>query len=262
MKKKTKIIISVAIFIVLIVAILIIIFWPRNQEKSYSKKETIELISNGFANGISKKELEDLMNQKLSDKMIMTGEDAYLLQTPSDELIDKYNLDDYVKANKMYFNNLENKIKGNYSWKFTNDVKDNQDIYIMSVKTYSYGVYLIDVEELVNRLLENYPFENAEEQESNEYKARVVAMKLLNNYLDNYVTSNNPVQISISFKTKNSEETKNSLIQYLNDLLGYTNWDTNITNMQLNRPERVQEYINTALTNGTLNQNDILTLNN
>lgn len=264
MKKKTKIIISIIVFLILIALALTIIILTKNNkepEKSYTKKEIIEKISNGFVNGISKNELESLMNQEVQDKAMMTGEDAYLLQTPSDKLIDKYNLNNYVKDNKAYFSNLEKKIKENYTWKFDDEVKDNQDTYFINVKTYNYGVYLADLEEIVGLLTNNYPFKNSEEQEINNYKARVIAMKLLDSHLDDYISSSDPKSIAIFFKGVDSKETKDSLSQYLIDLSGYANGlDERINNMEINRTERMRTYINEAISNGTLDQNDILKL--
>lgn len=262
MKKKTKIIISALVLAIIIAIVIIIALWPKHkEEKSYTKKEIIEKISNGFANGISKDELESLMNQEVQDKTMMTGEDAYLLQTPSKKLIDKYNLNNYVKQNKTYFSNLEKKIKENYYWEFDGEVKENQTNYFIKVKTYNYGVYLADLEEMVGLLTNNYPFENSEEQEINDYKAKIIAMKLLDSHLDDYISSSDPKTIAIFFQQINSTETKNSLIQYLIDLSGYANGlDERINNMEINRTERMQSYINEAISNGTLDQNDILKL--
>lgn len=260
MKKKTKIIIiSLIVLIIIITAILVIVFWPKNQEKSYTKKEIIEEISKGFVNGISKGELEELMNQKVLDITMMMGEDAYLLQTPSKELIDKYKLDTYVKENKRYFASLERKIRENYSWKFDGETKANQDTYLVTVKTYQYGVYLADLEVMESLLTQNYSFENAEDQEINNYKAKIIAMKLLNSHLDDYISDSEPKTTAIFFKDIDSEETKNSLAQYIMNLSGYANGqDERINDMEINRTQRMQEYIDAAINDGTLDQNDIL----
>ncbi|CCY45889.1 unknown [Firmicutes bacterium CAG:822] len=258
MNKKTTII-SVILFIIIIAAILIIAFLPKEKgEKSYTKKETIELISKGFVDGISKKDLEKLMNQKIDDKTMMTGEDAYLLQTPSDKLIKQYNLDNYITNAKSYFKKLETKIKENYSWKFDGEVGENQGSYYIKLKTYSYGVYLSDLEEMTNQLLSRYTLSN-ENTEVNKYKAKVIAMKLLDSYLDEYIYNGDSKVISITFNSINDDKTKNSLIQYLIDLAGYNNReDEKINTMENNRKTRIAEYINTAISNGTLNKNDIL----
>ena len=258
---KKKVIISIVIILLIIITtVLIVLFANKKTEtKSYTKKEIVERISKGFKNGISKKELEELMNQEVMDTTMMTGEDAYLLQTPNEEIIDKYNLDSYVKENKKYFANLEKKIKENYSWEFDGEAEENQDTYFVSVKTYQYGVYLTDVEEIVNILTQNYPFENAEDQEVNNYKAKVIAMKLLDSHLDDYISNSEHRTIAIFFTSIDSQDTKDSLSQYVIDLSGYASGsDDRINNMEINRTQRMQEYINSAINNGILDKNDIL----
>ena len=98
-----------------------------------------------------------------------------------------------------------------------------------------------------------------ENTEVNKYKAKVIAMKLLDSYLDEYIYNGDSKVISITFNSINDDKTKNSLIQYLIDLAGYNNReDEKINTMENNRKTRIAEYINTAISNGTLNKNDIL----
>ncbi len=257
MKKKLKIIISIIVLVSIVAVILLIAFWPNNKEKHYTKKKIVELISKGFVNGISKEDLENLMNQDIADETMMTGEDAYLLQTPSEELINKYNLDSYVVENKKYFDNLEKKIKENYLWEFDGETEENQQTYFINLKTYSYGIYLSDLKEIVNQLMVR--ISNGDPKNINEYKAKIIAMKVLNSYLDEYIYNGDIKSIVIDFQNINSDETKNSLMQYLIDLAGYTNLqDENINAMEQNRQTRITEYIDIALNNGILDKNDIL----
>ena len=253
---KKKIIIGLIVTLIVVV----VAFFPNKKtEEQLTKKETIEQISKGFGNGISKKELEKLMNQKIEGKTMMTGKEAYLLKTPNDELIKKYNLDNYVKQNKTYFNKLETKIKENYSWEFEGEVQENQDAYFMLVKVYNYGIYLSDLETLQNKLLENKSAK--EEKEVNEYKAKVIAMKLLDSHLDDYLNNGEAKNIAITCANLNSDETKNSLMQYLIDLAGYTNEkDETIANMVQNRDSRMQNLIDEAIRNNVLEENDLLKL--
>lgn len=260
MKKKR--IFLFCIILLFVITLIVIVFLPKkeNNEISYTKKEIIEKISEGFANGISKKELEKLVNQELSDKTIMTGKDAYLLKTPSDKLIQKYNLDNYVTNQKTYFEKLDSKIKENYSWSFEGDAQDNQAAYYISVKTYEYGIYLSDLEEIQNQLLENYKSDNDEENEINQYKAQVVAMKLLDSHLDEYLNNNQPKTITISFTNSDSDETKASLLQYLIDLAGYNQAGEDTTNTIQDRPARMKTIIDEALNSSILNNQDLLSL--
>ena len=256
---KNKLIIALIILII-IADVLIIVFTSKDKdtkEKSYTRKETIELISKGFVNGISKKELEKLMNQKLDDKTIMTGDDAYLLQKPSEKIINQYNLNNYVQNNQNYFKNLTAKIKSNYSWKFDGEAKDNQTQYIVKLKTYNYGIYIQDFEALTNLLLNNVKNDTTP-QEVKEYKAKVIAMKLLDTHLDDYLNNDEEKTILITF-SGNSDEAKNSLAQYLVDLGGYNYHNIpKINEMIQNRATRLQSYISEGLNNGTLDSQDIL----
>ena len=258
---KKKHIIMLLILILIIITIIFIHLIPNNKttKKTYTKKEIVEKISEGFGNGINKKELEKLLNQKITDKTIMLGKDSYLLKMPSDKLIKKYNLTEYVKENKKYYKNIEKRIKDNYSWKFDDITEENQNTYFVAIKTYQYGVYLSDLEEMIGLLTANYSFSNAEQQEINNYKAKVIAMKLLNNHLNDYINENAGKTVAIFFTDINNDETKTSLLQYIIDLLGYTDGtNERINNMEINRTTRMQEYINDAINNNELNKNDIL----
>ena len=256
---KNKLIIALIILIIL-ANILILIFASKgkdNTEKSYTRKEIIELISKGYINGMSKKNLENLMGQKLDDKTIITGNNAYLLKKPSKEIIEQYNLNNYVQRNESYFENLTNKIKSNYSWKFDGDVKDNQTQYIVKIKTYNYGIYIQDFEELTNLLLTNDKNDTSP-QNVKEYKAKVIAMKILDTHLDDYLNNDEEKTILINFSGQ-SDDIKNSLAQYLVDLGGYNYHNIpQINEMVQNRNTRLQSYIDESFQNGTLDRQSVL----
>lgn len=248
---------------VIFIAILIIVILSlcKNQEKAktYTKLERIKLISDGFKNGISKKELEELLNQNVADKTIMTGDDAYLLKTPNNDLIKKYNLENYVNENRKYFNNLEDKIKKNYLWKIDENATENQTTYFVTVKVYNYGIYLSDIEEMQNQLLK-LSSNNIGNKEVSEYKSKVIAMKLLNTRLDDYFNDGEEKTVVITFTNIDDDGTKNSLMQYLLDLAGYTNMTEKILEMNNNRETRIAECIQEAFENNIIDQKDILEL--
>ena len=254
---KNKIIICLIIVLIIFI-IALIVFYPNTEKQppKLSQKEIIEKISDGYINGISKKELETLMSQELTTQTIMIGEDSYLSQKPNSSLIEKYNLVNFVDVQKKYINNLEKTIKNNYSWEFLNEVKENQQIYYMRIQTYNYGVYYQDIQALMSILLNNYQTNNDEEQMINKYKAKVVAMKLLDSHISEYENREETKDIVVEFSKNNQDKTKNSLAQYLVDLGGY-NYN-NINEMNENRQIRLQNYITNAINSGELDQNDFL----
>lgn len=255
---KQKIAIVLIIFFVVLIVVLVAFYPTEKSEKQLTNKEIIEQISDGYISGISRNELKQLMNQDIDEKTMMTGKDAYLLSTPKEEIVEQYKLENYIKRNEQYYKNLESQIKNNYEWKFNGSAENNQTEYVVSIKTYNYGIYLQDLEQLQNLLL-NDNQTTGNEKIANEYKAKVVAMQLLNTHLNEYVNNSEEKTILITFTNLNNDETKNSLMQYLVDLAGY-NYHTieNINIMVQNRNERLQKYIDDAINTGILNKNDIL----
>ena len=253
---KNKIIICLIIVLIIFIISLIAFYPSEEKQHQLSQKEIIEKISDGYIEGISKKELEKLMSQELTTQSIMIGEDSYLSQKPNSSVIKKYNLDNFVDEQKKYLNNLEKIIKNNYYWEFLNEVEENQQIYYIRIQTYNYGVYYQDIETLMSIILSNYQTKNDEEQMVNKYKAKVVAMKLLDSHISEYENKDETKDVVVEFSKNNQDETKNSLAQYLIDLSGY-NYNS-INEMNENRQTRIQNYITNAINSGQLDQNDFL----
>ncbi len=240
MKKK---IITVSIIIILTITFFLIIYNHNKQEtKKVKTKDIVVTVSNGYINGMSKKTLEKKLNHKLSEKSIITGKDSYLNQKPSEKLIEKYNLSNYAKEQENYINSLEAKIKENYSFSFQGTSKEYQKNYIVKVKTYYYAAYLSDLSEIMKQLLANYDINSEEQENIYNYKAKVIAMRILNNHLNDYNNENETKEVVIDF-----DNPYNSLSQYLLDLAGYNY--TNVIKMDENRTTRVTVLINEYLQN-------------
>ena len=238
---KNKIIICLIIVLIIFIISLIAFYPSEEKQHQLSQKEIIE---------------KKLMSQELTAQSIMIGEDSYLSQKPNSSVIKKYNLDNFVDEQKKYLNNLEKIIKNNYYWEFLNEVEENQQIYYIRIQTYNYGVYYQDIETLMSIILSNYQTKNDEEQMVNKYKAKVVAMKLLDSHISEYENKDETKDVVVEFSKNNQDETKNSLAQYLIDLSGY-NYNS-INEMNENRQTRIQNYITNAINSGQLDQNDFL----
>ena len=129
----------------------------------------------------------------------------------------------------------------------------------MTVKVYNYGIYLSDIEEMQNQLLK-LSSNNIGNKVVSEYKSKVIAMKLLNTRLDDYFNDGEEKTVVITFTNIDDDGTKNSLMQYLLDLAGYTNMTEKILEMNNNRETRIAECIQEAFENNIIDQKDILEL--
>lgn len=259
---KPKFIITLIIILILLTIALIFFYSEQESEESedsLTNKEIIQRISDGYADGISKSELEELLNQELGEKTVITGEDSYLNEKPEQSIIETYNLEEYETLQTTYVANVEEQIKNNYTWEFIVEAEDMDQEFFIEIQTYNFGIYLYDLDELINLLLENVTYEDSEEQTVYEYKAKIIAMKLLDSHLTDYINEEETKTIYIDFTNLDNDETKNSLSQYLLDLAGYNYHNiSSINEMNENRTERLSEYINDAIADGTLNEEDIL----
>ena len=71
----------------------------------------------------------------------------------------------------------------------------------------------------------DYDLDNLENQEQylvDQYKAKIKAALLLNNYLDRYVNANESLNTAISFINKIIDDSDDEFLSYLISLNGYT----------------------------------------
>lgn len=101
-----------------------------------------------------------------------------------------------------------------------------------------------------------------EDNEVNEYKAKVKAMEILDKHLDNYQNESDETTAIVTYTLNDSEATSQSLYDYLLILEGENylyNCDT-VTNLMENQNQRVQDYYNFGLSEGILDSNNLLGL--
>lgn len=270
MNKKWLILITCLIILILVITLVIPLLVKDNNEYD-SKKTTrefasdIETLNDLLINGGSKKEIIELTKIKeLENFNIMTGKDSYLNQKPSKEIIDTYNLNDYVTKSSKYISRLEKEIKNNFDFKSENVTRDNNYIYNMvTVKAYYYSGYIVDLEELKNQLLEKVISSDKKEEKANNYKAKVKAMEILDKKLKDYRNKNEKINIGVNYNASKKTYTKNSLYQYILTVQGFS-YRNNPEMMEKNAnvQTRMTEYIDEALTNGILDNDNILRLVN
>ena len=210
MKKHKKIILIIAIFLVIVCLGLAIYFYINPAEiKLNSKKDAenyIEKINSFILKGKTNDEYNRIFKYKIDEELIILGEDAYQNKKPSKEIIKKYKLEDYVEEHEKLIKNLEEKIKENFDVKIvkTNDYEQKFNNTI-NIKTFYYSSYISDLKtiesDIVFLAVMDYTDTNlTEKEEADRYKAKVKAMKIIDEYLDRYVNKN--IYRSISKRQK------------------------------------------------------------
>jgi len=279
--KKNKLIIAVAALLILVATVVSIFFLSNNKKEDTEKpaqpdiadvikneadaKELMSGVNNAILNGASKEEISKILGVELSGDAyayVQIGKDSYLQFTPPSELVQKHDLSNYVKQAAIYASRVEEKIKSNFAYEFVSSEVDEEGSTVISVnvRSYLYQNYIADLGELQGKLLENFTFPNDELNDraanATMYKAKVKAMEIMDSYLDNYV---NDEYASTNIILENGQREKGNLDAYISTaatgmIAG------NSRSMLQDMESRVATYMNNALSNGTLDRNDMLKL--
>lgn len=201
MKNKRIIIICVVITLV-IVGILSFFLLTKTSnkvtEQNLEKLETktINNIATLEDENITQSKFEKILGKETHNIHIVAGQDSYLRNKLSNKLIKKYNLQNYVKLQKELADKVEEKYLSNLTYEvISSDVEDNKVCQTIEITTYYYALYLNDLLDLVSEMTEG-TIEDAEQNEKDAvdyYKMQVLAMKVLDNHLDDYENTTNEI---------------------------------------------------------------------
>ena len=258
--KNKKRLLAIIVIIVVIIGIVSLYFLFNQENKPTLQeegRETYEKISSFVQNGNTMDEIEEFIGvNDLANTVIMIGPDSYVRSTPSNQVISSNNLSSYVSLNEEYSTNLENKIKDDFDCKIEL-VSTKQEIvsYRASIKNYYYAVYLRDMTELQNQLLERA---GAEDNEINSFKSKVRAMQILDSKLDQYINEDETLTHIYTYKRDNDDERKNALSSFLIALAGFDYHNDTTNAFDENRDTRISGYIDEAISNGIINANNYL----
>lgn len=244
------------VFLVLLIIILVAIRYIYLPDNTMNQRITYitELVSKKSSRSSY---IEYIGINEFSNTSIMTGKDSYLRDKPSDKDIKQHNLEEYVKLQDSLATNVEKKIISNLEYKIGDiaDIEEDATIYHVDLKTYYEIEYQLDLEELQNKLLEEYRNKNEIiNEEIATYKAKVIAMKLLADKLKNYENKDEYCVANIYYY-KDSYKTSKSLVSYLNALQG-SNYNNEVIDTLTNtRKDRINDYIKDAKQYGVINEN-------
>ena len=215
---------------------------PEEDARNYIGKLTDAIIYGG-----TREELEDaLKTDQIIDSDIMTGEDMYLRQKPSDNIIEEYSLDEYVSAANTLADNLEKTIQDNFEYTINSISGDDEYTSAdISYRTFYYYAYLVDLAQIQTELLirAGYNLDNAtdsEELQVDIYKAKIKAASLLDSHLDNYINSDEVNNTIVSYVNNNIEDSSEEFMSYFINLTGFPyEFHGNLTT-----EEAVNEFLN------------------
>lgn len=220
----------IAIIILLVAIIMIIVgisFYFSNKRSKI--KETIEEVNQIVLSSASKEELLKKVNsEKINSFIIMTGPDSYIAEKPSKDLIEKYNLSNYEKVQTQLVERVEKKIKDNFKTIMSDETfeDNNATVYRGLLKTYYQIYYLHDLQDLQQKIIAEKLI-TEEDNEILEYKAKIIAMKVIDNYLDIYDNKKEYCSFTV-YIYDDEKKTADSFASYLNMLQG-SNYDNDTT---------------------------------
>lgn len=247
MKKK------IIILLVFIFALIIILI-PKHEkitkkEITKYKNQTEQKLETITSENVTFDEFKKIIGKNITNVHITVGQNSYLRNRPSLKLIEKYDLDEYVKKEELYASEIEKRYLNSLEYRVVkSNVKNNKVCQDIEIKTYYYSLYLIDLINLTNTIAEG-DIENTSTDEKTEveyFKAQVDSEEILSNYLDDYENkTNEKTSASICYKNGKIEK-EDQMLSLAVALQGetYSNCDFSNEEVQKKANERLQKYLN------------------
>lgn len=240
----------------------------KNKElnQKEAKESITNLIDSFFDENMTKKSVAEITNNEVYEDMIVFGKDSYLQTT----LPTKYNkngeLDSYLEKQKNYAKVIQKKIKKNTTYHFGEYmITEEGDAFLtIYIKPYYYNIYIADLNTLKGKLLTyaGYSVHDdfdkiSQKRLKDDYKAKVKAMEILNDYLDVY-QSKEEITYQITFPGKKiSNQDYFSIYMHLQ---GYSTTDFDSGTLPKQSEDRVQYYIDEAIKKKVLDSKNSLKL--
>lgn len=181
-------------FVLIVVFILLGVFLPKQEkitEEDIKKYEdtTTSNIDKIISPEITFEKMEKIVGKDITNVHITIGKNSYLRNRPSDEVIEKYNLNDLVAKQEKLVKQVESRYLNALEYGILDsEIKKNKVCQTIEISTYYYALYLIDLINLTNAIVdEDLPdVEKNVETEIAYFKGQVAATEILNNHLDDY----------------------------------------------------------------------------
>lgn len=276
MKKKIFTIIIIVGLLFIIGGIVLSFVEPQRatSEKKLSVKEQAVAASKKAVNDIldssmTPEKLKDKYNVSVGSEAILVGNNSILREKSSLEK----KLTDYAKAQEYYASRVEKKMQDTFSYRLGDYLVADEGknvIQKLYFKSYYLELYLMDMNALQDMLLSRVGF-SAYDKEGDltdddlrlMYKAKVKAMEIMDNYLDNYINSEEEIEYDMIYSVNGKELGKLDYYSLVCNVSGIMyNVLTDITvegsSNYILQQQRIQGYM--ANVNGTTEQ-EVLSLN-
>lgn len=245
------------------------------QTEEVTKDEITKYIELLYNDDVTVEKVEKFTGSDVGSEMLFIGKDSYLREMPSKKIMNTYKLDEYREKQDIYVSNVEKLMRDNLDYQLGEYIVSEEGDIVQEFRyrTYYYQLYLGDLNEIMNRLIPNV-FTNysemlvrdfTEEELAKMYQLKVKALEIMNDYINNYVNNNEVVSFDLIYKKDNNKILQDyfSLLMQLNGSF-YQNVSFQTPEeeqaMISNRTTRVQEMIQTAISNQTLDMTNPLQL--
>ena len=253
-KKKRLVFMSGTLILIIIVALLIaFVDKPDNTMKTRIIK-----INDLITTSASKNSILKVIEAKDIDAInIMTGPDSYIRQKPNSKIINENNLQSYVVTQNKLSERIEKRVINSldYSIADMTTVENNARIYHVRLKTYYQMEYIQDLRLMTDELLKRVIVEN---EEVDRYKAKIIAMKVLDKKLKEYENIDEYCVANVYKYSDSKESTATSLKSYLAALQGVNYNNDRIIELEETRETRINDYIEQAIEEKIIDKDNIL----
>lgn len=270
--KKAKILKIISSLVLIIVAGLIIgISFKKSNDrgKEIEKSNSVtpsnakKVIDTSFISQKTDiKTIKRLTGESLTPMYIYVGKDSFVSTKPSKEIIRRYNLENYEKLQSKYAAIVEKRFLEGTSYSFD---KIDETTMVYSFKPWYFGAYSTDLQYLIQRLIvetgeitKDDFMQATEKYTVYEYKARVKAMYILNDYLSTY--ENQDEELKFTLLLKDGKITKEDLYSIYMNFSGNRSEKVKGFFDEEATEERAESYYTKATKDKNINTKDVLSI--
>lgn len=222
-------------------------------EKEEIKEEVLDNITQVTSENATINSLKNaISNEQVVNVFLTVGKDSYLRNKPSDEIIEKYNLSSLKEQQEYYVSRVEKKYLDNLKYEVVSEeVGGGSLCENIEITTYYYSLYLNDyiniTSSLENEIIDEKKDTKKEQEEKivKNYKNQIAALKVLDNYLDDYDNfSKEKEEVKICYEDGELKD-KDQILTLLIALQGelYSNMDMTNEVVLKKSNERLEKYL-------------------